>query len=79
MQVNRNFTDIYIHGPTKRGFYHMLILVYSTLIYTCKYKQLNHKKCISNNGTAVHVLGHKHKSVVFPEKGKIMLKKDKNS
>ena len=49
----------------------MLILVYSTLIYTCKYKQLNHKKCISNNGTVVHVLGHKHKSVVFPEKGKI--------
>ena len=52
------------------------ILVYSTLIYTCKYKQLNFTRYASNNSTVVQ--GYENKSSIFLEKYKISLKKCKD-
>ena len=40
----------------EKRLYMNVILVYSTLIYVCKYKQLNYTKYISNNSTAMHIL-----------------------
>ena len=54
-----------------------MILVYNTLIYACKEKEVNDKKCASNNSNAVHILGHDGKGSIFAEKGKIRLKKQK--
>ena len=48
------------------------MLVYNGLIYTCKYR-----KSASNNTTAVHVLRHESKSLIFSEKGETRLKKGK--
>lgn len=39
----------------EKRLYMNVILVYSTLIYVCKYKQLNYAKYISNNSTAMHI------------------------
>ena len=44
----------------EKRLYMNVILVYSTLIYACKYKQLNYTKYISNNSTAMHILEHKY-------------------
>ena len=44
----------------EKRLYMNVILVYSTLIYVCKYKQLNYAKYISNNSTAMHILEHKY-------------------
>ena len=54
-----------------------MILVYSGLICTCKYKQLNYTKGTSNNGTVAYILGHKDRALNFSEKGKTRLKKSK--
>ena len=54
-----------------------MIIVYSTLIYTCKYKQRNNTKSPSNNSTAVHILGQEGESAFFSEDGKIRMKKNK--
>lgn len=55
--------------------YYNIILVYSTLIYTCKCKQRNNTKRASQNSTAVHILGQKGKSAFFSEDSKIRLKR----
>ena len=60
-----------IHDPKLRGIYCNMVLVYSTLIYTCKYK------CVSNNSTAIHILQHGGKSSILSENSKISLKKGK--
>ena len=55
--------------------YYNIILVYSTLIYTCKCKQRNNTKRASQNSTAVHILGQKGKSAFFSEDSKIRMKR----
>ena len=52
-----------------------MILLYSTLIYICKTKQLNYTKFISNDSTAVHFLGHGEKSAIFSVNVKIRRKR----
>lgn len=55
-----------------------MISAYSILIYTCLYKKLNYTKCVCNNRTAVHILGHEDEDLLFLRKGKIRLKKSEN-
>lgn len=54
-----------------------MVSVYNTLIDTCKYKQLNYKRYVCNNNTAVHVLGHEGKGFISSEMNK-RLKNGKN-
>ena len=42
--------------PKLRGLHQNVILVYSTVVYTRKYIQLNYTKCASNNSTALYIL-----------------------
>ena len=53
------------------------MLVYTTPIHICKYKELNCTKNTSNNSTVVHILQHKGKSSIFAEKDKMRLEKGK--
>ena len=57
-----------IHGPKLSGIYSNVILVYSRPIHTCKYKQLNYTKWLSNDDNAVHILGHGTKTCFFQER-----------
>ena len=66
-----------IHSPKLDRLYWNVILVYSGLICTSKYKQLNYTKSASNNSTVAYILGHKDKALTFSEKGKTRLKKSK--
>ena len=66
-----------IHSPKLGGLYWNVILVYSGLICTCKYKRLNYTKGTSNNSTVAYILGHKDRTLNFSEKGKTRLKKSK--
>ena len=42
-----------------------MILVNSTLIYTCKYKHLNYTKFISKNSSVKHILGMEARARFF--------------
>ena len=50
-----------------------MILVYSTFIYTSKYKQLNYTKFAGNNSTAVHILRYEGKDSIFSENNETRL------
>lgn len=50
-------------------------LLYSTLIYVCRNKLTNYTKFISNNSTAVHILGHGENSTIFLVNFKIRRKR----
>ena len=64
VQVNQNFPKRYswTHRTATFSQYD------PSIQYTCKNKQLDYTKCISNDSSAVHILVHEDKSPIISKK-----------